>query len=68
MDSNLHTCRKRGCDAGKMGEVGPPRRTWLASSHSLIRTCGAQWAILLCEAIGLGVINSWEAHKARDTP
>ncbi len=24
MDSNLHTCRKRGCDAGRMCEVGPP--------------------------------------------
>lgn len=23
-DSNLHTCRKRGCDAGRMCEVGPP--------------------------------------------
>ena len=24
--SNLHTCRKRGCNAGRMCEVGPPRR------------------------------------------
>ena len=24
MDSNLHTYRKRGCDAGRMCEVGPP--------------------------------------------
>lgn len=23
-DSNLHTCRKRGCNAGRMCEVGPP--------------------------------------------
>ena len=26
MNSNLHTCRKRGCDAGRMCEVGPPRK------------------------------------------
>lgn len=49
MDSNPHTCRKRGCDAGRMGEVGPPRKRvgLFTEPYSHLR-CST--VILLCEA------------------
>lgn len=58
-DSNLHTCRKRGCNAGRMCEVGPP-----ASGLSFFTFPYSHLAVLNGNHLRPGGLSVWPCHRA----